>query len=353
MTKKIILLICHLRDRQHRIPGLPVARDPPAARPAPPVVREEPTSRPARRPGPAEPAPVMKVDDRRGRSFGGDVTGYLHPAGRVPASPRLRREDRRSQVRLPGRPLGAGRLGRNRVLHDRARPPRSSCPADRRPRSAPTAATCSSSAATRTASTPSAAGSRATCASSWTGPPPSGARTNPHLADPAQHPEAVFKFWLEDIRFDLDLAHLFSDGPVTIQSPDATMEGRGLEMVWNEVNRRITKLRIAEGKRATFRSSSLLDFGGPGHRPRRQEKQQEPARRGRARRHGYRPCPCVAVRRRRRRQAAPAGDSTLSLVDPGARPRTASRRTASTPIASCSAMTSWPSSATASSPSAG
>lgn len=89
-------------------------------------------------------------------------------------------------------------------------------------------------------------------------------KANPDLADPAKHPEAVVKFWLEEVEFDLDLAQLTSKGTITVQSADGTIEGRGLELVWNEVNRRITRLRIAEGKQATFRSASLADFGMPG-----------------------------------------------------------------------------------------
>jgi hypothetical protein len=87
---------------------------------------------------------------------------------------------------------------------------------------------------------------------------------NPDQAAPVNHPEAAIKFWLDDVRFDLELANLFSDGPIRVESADGSIEGRGLELLWNEMNRRVTKLRIAEGGKATLRSSSRLDIGVAG-----------------------------------------------------------------------------------------
>ncbi|UCD27493.1 MAG: hypothetical protein JSV03_10255 [Planctomycetota bacterium] len=80
------------------------------------------------------------------------------------------------------------------------------------------------------------------------------------LAEPDQHPESIVKIWLDDVQFDLDMAWLKSKGPIILQSPDGTIEGKGLKLVWNEINRQIKLLRIDEGKRATVRSSALVGF---------------------------------------------------------------------------------------------
>src|SRR5690606_21902082 len=42
-------------------------------------------------------------------------------------------------------------------------------------------------------------------------------KENPHLADPETHPETVVRFWLEEVRFDMDLAQLISDGDVRME----------------------------------------------------------------------------------------------------------------------------------------
>jgi len=86
-------------------------------------------------------------------------------------------------------------------------------------------------------------------------------RENPDLADPEQHPEAIVKIWLEDARFDMDLARLESEGPIRVESTRGSIEGEGLELVWNEVDRRVKLLRIIKGKRATLRGPGLDQFG--------------------------------------------------------------------------------------------
>ncbi len=86
-------------------------------------------------------------------------------------------------------------------------------------------------------------------------------RAHPDRAAPEEHPEAVVKMWMDDVTFDLDLARLETAGPILVQSPDATVEGRGLTLVWNEANRRIKLLRIAEGRRASIRMRSLVQLG--------------------------------------------------------------------------------------------
>jgi len=85
-------------------------------------------------------------------------------------------------------------------------------------------------------------------------------KEHPDLAEPDQHPEQVVKIWLEEVDFDLDLARIESQGPILLQSGFAELEGKGLELVWNEVSRQITTLKIAEGKRAIVRGEQLGSF---------------------------------------------------------------------------------------------
>ncbi len=88
---------------------------------------------------------------------------------------------------------------------------------------------------------------------------------NPDRALPEQHPEYVVHLWLEDLRFDLDLARLESSGAIRIQSHDATVEGTELVLAWNEVDRRIDLLEIAMGKRMELRrDAGLVEFAMPG-----------------------------------------------------------------------------------------
>lgn len=82
---------------------------------------------------------------------------------------------------------------------------------------------------------------------------------HPAQADLDQHPESVVKLWLDHVRFDLDLSLLESDGPILLQSALGDIEGKGLKINWNERDRRIQQLTIAEGRRAVLRGSE-----GPG-----------------------------------------------------------------------------------------
>ncbi len=100
-------------------------------------------------------------------------------------------------------------------------------------------------------------------------------QANPDRAELEQHPEAVVKIWLDDVTFDLDLGRLDSNGSVVVQSVDASIEGQGLELIWNEVDRRIRLLRIAHGKRAVIRGSDVMEFGIAGGKKQGKEKQEE------------------------------------------------------------------------------
>ncbi len=90
---------------------------------------------------------------------------------------------------------------------------------------------------------------------------PAWREANPDRVEPEQHPEMLVKMWLDDVDFDLDLGRLESEGPILVQSPDGMLQGRGLELVWNETTRQIKLLRILRGERAWLRTSGLEDFG--------------------------------------------------------------------------------------------
>lgn len=90
-------------------------------------------------------------------------------------------------------------------------------------------------------------------------------KANPDRARPEQHPELIVHLWLDDVDFDLDLARLVSRGDIRVQSPEATVEGTGLELVWNEISRRIDLLAIEHGKRLEFRrETGFAALGMPG-----------------------------------------------------------------------------------------
>jgi lipopolysaccharide export system protein LptA len=90
-------------------------------------------------------------------------------------------------------------------------------------------------------------------------------KKNPDRARPEQHPEYVVHLWLEDVDFKLDIARLESKGAIRVQSHDATVEGTGLVLAWNEVDRRIDLLEIAKGKRMELRrDAGLVEFAMPG-----------------------------------------------------------------------------------------
>jgi lipopolysaccharide export system protein LptA len=101
-------------------------------------------------------------------------------------------------------------------------------------------------------------------------------KEHPEIADPIHHPETLVKIWLDDVRFDMDLAELHSEGPVRVESVDGLIEGRGLKLVWDEVSRRITELRIFEGQRAELRGADLGQFAMPGEQPVSGDQQDRP-----------------------------------------------------------------------------
>jgi len=87
---------------------------------------------------------------------------------------------------------------------------------------------------------------------------------NPDRAKPEQHPDSVIHIWLDEVRFDMDLAQLMADGPLQVQSRYAEIRGRGLALHWNQVDDRIELLEIAQGDRMKLHRSGLVSFAMPG-----------------------------------------------------------------------------------------
>jgi len=85
-------------------------------------------------------------------------------------------------------------------------------------------------------------------------------KDHPDRVAPEQHSEKVIKIWLEDVEFDLDFNWLKSTGAVTIQSKEGTLEGTGLSLHWDEMDRKVREVTIHHGKRARLRLAGLMNF---------------------------------------------------------------------------------------------
>jgi len=92
-------------------------------------------------------------------------------------------------------------------------------------------------------------------------------REHPDLVAPEQHPEDIVKIWLDEVSFDMDLARLQSDGKVIVQSVQGSLEGKGLELMWSEAERKLLKLRIVQGKRAIIRGAAIGEVNALGESP--------------------------------------------------------------------------------------
>lgn len=103
---------------------------------------------------------------------------------------------------------------------------------------------------------------------------------HPDRALPDQHEEFLIHLWVDEVRFDLDVSRLETDGPLRLESRDATVEGTGLRLAWNEVERRIELLEILKGRRMELRrNTEFVEFAMPGaDRPRRPRPTTQPAR---------------------------------------------------------------------------
>lgn len=132
---------------------------------------------------------------------------------------------------------------------------------------------------------------------------------HPDKADPDQHPESMVKLWLDHVRFDLDLSFLDSDGPILLQSAPGDLEGRGLKIVWNELDRRIQQLVINEGRRAVLRNADVAGVSASG------------AAEGKTTAHApSAPAEMKAASAPARRQAGPRVARIVQPAEPGALP---------------------------------
>ncbi|NLX14233.1 MAG: hypothetical protein GXY44_11345, partial [Phycisphaerales bacterium] len=86
-------------------------------------------------------------------------------------------------------------------------------------------------------------------------------KANPELAEPEQHPEKVVKIWLDgEVSFDLDFARLECTGRIRLQSREGAIEGEGLLLEWDEVQRVIKRVVINRGDKATLLMAGLINL---------------------------------------------------------------------------------------------
>jgi len=89
---------------------------------------------------------------------------------------------------------------------------------------------------------------------------------HPELAAADAHPDQLIRIWLDEARFDMDLAELASDSTILIDSADARIERvAGLTLQWNQVDNRVDSLKFKQGGLMKLRRGGrMIDFGLPG-----------------------------------------------------------------------------------------
>lgn len=89
---------------------------------------------------------------------------------------------------------------------------------------------------------------------------------HPALSATDAHPDQLIRIWLDEARFDMDLAELASDSTILIDSADARIERvAGLTLQWNQVDNRIDSLKFKQGGLMKLRRGGrMIDFGLPG-----------------------------------------------------------------------------------------
>ncbi len=89
---------------------------------------------------------------------------------------------------------------------------------------------------------------------------------HPDLATADSHPDQLIRIWLDEARFDMDLAELASDSTILIDSADARIERvAGLTLQWNQVDNRVDSLKFKQGGLMKLRRGGrMIDFGLPG-----------------------------------------------------------------------------------------
>jgi len=89
---------------------------------------------------------------------------------------------------------------------------------------------------------------------------------HPDMAAADAHPDQLIRIWLDEARFDMDLAELSSDSTILIDSADARIERvAGLTLQWNQVDNRVDSLKFKQGGLMKLRRGGrMIDFGLPG-----------------------------------------------------------------------------------------
>ncbi len=100
---------------------------------------------------------------------------------------------------------------------------------------------------------------------------------HPDEAELEQHPEQTINIFLDEVSFDLDRSRLESTSDLRVQSVEADIEGKGLELAWNQVDNRVEFLTIKQGKQMELRrGGGMIDFAMPGtQRSQRDSKKRQ------------------------------------------------------------------------------
>lgn len=102
----------------------------------------------------------------------------------------------------------------------------------------------------------------------------------------SERPDDLITILLEDLEFNRELGLLRSSGAVRLSAIEATIEGAGLELNWNQYENRVERLALARDGRLVLRGGAL-----PGAAPRANEKSPSasaPAAQSRRAEYGYR-----------------------------------------------------------------
>ncbi|MFH1746690.1 MAG: hypothetical protein ABIG44_06550 [Planctomycetota bacterium] len=76
-----------------------------------------------------------------------------------------------------------------------------------------------------------------------------------------QRPQDKIEITLQQLRFDLELGELHTDGPIDILSTDFEVAGVGLDLVWNQADNVVESLVLREGQRLVLYGANSLFRG--------------------------------------------------------------------------------------------
>lgn len=67
-------------------------------------------------------------------------------------------------------------------------------------------------------------------------------------------PEELIIIEMDEVSFDLELGRVSTDGSLTLEGPDFDISGVGLDLTWNDADKRIETLRIAQGRELVLKN---------------------------------------------------------------------------------------------------